>query len=349
MLCCLLLPAKAQVTFDASIDSLNLFIGQQTGITLDVAMGAGSKLELPQIKKGDELLPNVEVVAVPAPDTTRLNSGKTLEIKQRYLITAWGSAFYYLPPFRVKVDGKEYESKSLALNVYTVDVDTVHVDEFCPPASVMAPPLVWDDFRLPAYALLVVTLLIGLGLFFLDRVLKGKPIVRIIRRKRKLPPHQVAMEEIERIKGERKWAEEDSKEYYTRLTDTLRVYIQERYGFSTMEMTSAEIIERLMNQNDEAALNELREIFRTADLVKFAKYSTLINENDANLVAAVEYINQTKQEVDPNAKAEPEIIKVTDEKRMTQVKAMRVVSLVLMALAAVLWAWIVYKLIDLLR
>ena len=40
---------------------------------------------------------------------------------------------------------------------------------------------------------------------------------------------------------------------------------------------------------------------------------------------------------------------MTDEKRMTQVKAMRVVSIVLMALAAGLWAWIVYKMIDLLR
>ena len=34
----------------------------------------------------------------------------------------------------------------------------------------------------------------------------------------------------------------------------------------------------------------------TADLVKFAKYSTLINENDMNLVNAIEFINQTKQE-----------------------------------------------------
>ena len=35
-------------------------------------------------------------------------------------------------------------------------------------------------------------------------------------------------------------------------------------------------------------------LFQTADLVKFAKYNTLINENDANLVNAIEFINQTK-------------------------------------------------------
>ena len=354
--CCILitllagcLTTMAQVTFDVSIDSLNLFVGQQTSITLDVAMGANQKLELPPLKKGDELLPNVELVDISQPDTTELNNGKTLEIKQRYLITAWDSAFYYLPPFKVNVDGKTYESKSLALNVYMVDVDTLHVDEYFPPNPVMAPPFVWDDFKYMVYTGILVLLLSLLSFYLFDRARKGKPIVQIIRRKKVLPPHQVAMNEIERIKHDRKWTEEDSKEYYTQLTDTLRVYIQDRYGFSTAELTSTEIIGRLMQENDEDALNELREIFRTADLVKFAKYSTLMNENDANLVAAVEYINQTKQEPDPNAKPEPEIIKVTDEKRMTQVKVMRAVAIVMALCGVAGFAWIVYKLFDLLR
>ena len=268
---------------------------------------------------------------------------------QRLTITAWDSAFYYLPPFQVKVDGKAYESKSLALNVYTVDVDTLHVDEFFPVNGVMKQPFVWDDFRLIVYVSLLALLVLAASIFLLIRARKGKPIVQFIRRKRQLPPHQIAMSEIERIKSDRKWAEEDSKEYYTQLTDTLRAYIQNRYGFSTLEMTSAEIIERLMSENDEQALSELREIFRTADLVKFAKYSTMINENDANLVAAVEYINQTKQEVDPNAKQEPEVIRVTDEKRMSQVKAMRWVAAVLLCAVTVAIAWSVWRLIDLLR
>ena len=329
LLACLPCVVAAQVTFDAKIDSLNLFIGQQTVITLDVSMGAGQKLELPPLKKGDQLVPNVEVVDISNADTTKLNAGKTLEIVQRLTITAWDSAFYYLPPFQVKVDGKAYESKSLALNVYTVDVDTLHVDEFFPVNGVMKQPFVWDDFRLIVYVSLLALLVLAASIFLLIRARKGKPIVQFIR--------------------DRKWAEEDSKEYYTQLTDTLRAYIQNRYGFSTLEMTSAEIIERLMSENDEQALSELREIFRTADLVKFAKYSTMINENDANLVAAVEYINQTKQEVDPNAKQEPEVIRVTDEKRMSQVKAMRWVAAVLLCAVTVAIAWSVWRLIDLLR
>jgi hypothetical protein len=75
-----------------------------------------------------------------------------------------------------------------------------------------------------------------------------------------------------------------------------------------MEMTSSEIIERLQQADDKKMIDELRELFTTADLVKFAKYSTLINENDMNLVNAVQFINETKQENQPTTeRVEPKL------------------------------------------
>ena len=355
LLLCFLLPlkgvggsAKAQVQVDVKLDSLQLFIGQQTGLTLSVTLDTKQKLRMPDIKKGQELIPDVEVVEVGKLDTAFLNDGKRMTVSQAYTITAWDSAFYYLPPMQVMVDTTRYESKSLALKVYTVDVDTLHLDQFYPPNDIMELPFLWEEWRMVVFGSLLFLLMLACIAYLWYHVKHGKPIVRFIRRKKKLPPHQVAMTEIERIKSERKWAEEDSKEYYTLLTDTLRNYIRDRYGFNAMEMTSSEIIERLISENNEEALDELREIFRTADLVKFAKWSTLINENDANLVAAVEYVNQTKIEPDPNAKPEPEIIKETDQKRLTQVKIMRVAMIVLGVLSVALLAWIIWRSADLL-
>ena len=355
LLLCFLLPlkgvggsARAQVQVDVKLDSLQLFIGQQTGLTLSVTLDTKQKLRMPDIKKGQELIPDVEVVEVGKLDTAILNDGKRMTVSQAYTITAWDSAFYYLPPMQVMVDTTRYESKSLALKVYTVDVDTLHLDQFFPPNDIMELHFLWEEWRMVALGGFLFLLMLACIAYLWYHVKHGKPIVRFIRRKKKLPPHQVAMTEIERIKSERKWAEEDSKEYYTLLTDTLRNYIRDRYGFNAMEMTSNEIIERLISENNEEALDELREIFRTADLVKFAKWSTLINENDANLVAAVEYVNQTKIEVDPNAKPEPEIIKETDQKRLTQVKIMRVAMIVLGVLSVALLAWIIWRSADLL-
>ena len=124
---------SAQVLVDVKVDSLQLLIGEQTNLTLGVTLGAKQKLQLPALKNGDQLIPNVEVVNVQRPDTNVLDEGKRMEIIQRYTITAWDSSLYYLPPLEIIVDGKTYKSKSLAIKVYTVDVDTLHTDKFVPP------------------------------------------------------------------------------------------------------------------------------------------------------------------------------------------------------------------------
>lgn len=330
-------PVRAQVTVTARLDSVQFFVGQQDGLELQVTMPAGKTLQLPPFRKGMEIIPDVEIVDMDAPDTVHMNDGKQLQITQRYVITAWDSSFYYLPPLAVKVDTTTYESKSLAFKVYTLDVDTLNADTFCPPRGIQQLEFSWDDWKTICYETLLIPVLVVVLLVLQYLIMMGKPIFRIVRRKKKLPPHQVAISEIERIKEQRTWAKEDSKEYYTLLTDTLRTYIQDRYGFSAMEMTSAEIIDRLMQDTDQKSIEELREIFRTADLVKFAKWTTQINENDANLVAALQYVNETKVEEDPNAQSEPEVVKETDKTRQMQVVVIRVfMGLVLLGIVIII-------------
>ena len=162
-------------------------------------------------------------------------------------------------------------------------------------------------------------------------------------------PHQKALQQIEQIKADKMVASENSKEYYTKLTDTIRKYIEERYGFNAMEMTSSEIIDHLMATQDENALSELRHLFLTADLVKFAKYSTLINENDANLVNAIDFINQTKLENEPQEETvKPQL---SEEDQRSQ-KARRVLKSVIAAISVVclaLFGYVVYTLYLLLN
>lgn len=339
----------AQVTVEARIDSLQMLVGEQTGITLDVSCDAKANVEMPVFQRGQQLAPGVELVEMTAADTTKLDDGRRMQVSRKYIVTAWDSSFYYIPPMKVRVNGKDYETKNLALKVYTIDVDTVHVDQFFGPKDVMNAPFSWDDWKPVIWCFILFLLLCGCIGYLVHALRTGKPLIRIIRRKRKEPAHKVALNEIERIKTERTWAQEDSKEYYTQLTDTLRTYIQERYGFSAMEMTSGEIIERLTQENDEEALAELRELFQTADLVKFAKWTTLINENDANLMTALEYINQTKQEEDPNQPQEEIIVTPEAKRQRVSIWAMRITIAVASIVATALIVWVIYRIIDLLR
>ncbi len=320
----------AQVTVTARLDSVQFFVGQQDGLELELTMPAGKSYELPPFRKGMEIIPNVEIVEVCPLELDSINDGKQVNIKQRYIITAWDSAFYYLPPLPVKVDTTTYETASLAFKVYTLEVDTLNADIFFPPRDIQELPFTWADWKKVTYASLLVVVCVGVIVLLHFLIKRGKPIFRLVRRKKKLPAHQVAISEIERIKEQRTWAMEDSKEYYTQLTDTLRTYLHNRYGFNAMEMTSSEIIDRLMQDDDPKRIKELQEIFSTADMVKFAKWTTQINENDANLMAALQYVNDTKIEEEPNAVPEPEVVKVTDTERRVQVIVMRVLMCVML-------------------
>ncbi len=305
-----------QVTVQNKLDSAAIFIGNRMGITLEVTADKGKSVELPQYDSLQVIIPGVEFVSATKPDTQYVNDGKRMVLTRKYYITSFDSALYFIPAMQVKVDKKPYKGVNMALKVVTFNVDTLHPEKIFPSKSVMSPPFDFGEWKLLLWLSLIVVIVTAILLYVGVRLKDNKPIIRHIRLKQRLAPHKEAMMKIEKIKEDKIWQSEDSKEYYTALTDTLRQYIKERYGFNATEMTSYEIIQHLEDVNDGDAINELRELFQTADLVKFAKYSTLINENDRNLVYAIEYINQTKVE---DTKPQPEEI-VVEEKRSKKTK-----------------------------
>ncbi|MBR6893080.1 MAG: hypothetical protein IKN15_07565 [Bacteroidaceae bacterium] len=340
---CSVISLSAQVTVDAKIDSTRIFIGQQVGITVDVSADAGKKVEFAHYDSLQQMIPGIEVVNTSGPDTQLLNDGKRMVLTQRYVVTSFDSALYYIPPITVKVDGKDYQAKTnLALKVLTVNIDTMKVDSICGFKPEMKPPFSWDDWKPVIWMVIGLLILAALLIYVVIRLITNKPIIHRIKLRQHIAPHKVAMQKIAQIKEDNLVQSEDSKEYYTQLTDTLRQYISERFKFSAMEMTSSEIIEHLQAENDEEALRELRELFQTADLVKFAKYTTLINENDRNLVTAVEYINQTK--IEEETKPQPTEI-VVEEKRSKIAKAILIASIAAVAIAIiVVTCFLVYRL-----
>lgn len=287
--------ARAQVVVEQTVDSVGILIGEQAHLRLEVTMPKGARLEWPTLQPNQYVTPGVEVVAVAGGKT--VETGKEQQKACRvYTITSFDESLYALPALPVKVNGKTYRGGTSALKVITVDVDTLHPNQFYPPKDVQDNPFLWSEWR-PFLWLSLLTLALALLVFYLFvRLRENKPIITKLRIVRHVPAHQRALSAIEKIKAERMQQSEDQKAYYTQLTDTLRKYIQERFGFNAMEMTSSEIIGRLQENGDKKMLDELRELFTTADLVKFAKYSTLINENDLNLVNAVNFIDETKQD-----------------------------------------------------
>ena len=117
------------------------------------------------------------------------------------------------------------------------------------------------------------------------------------------PSHIVALGKIDEIRSDESWRQENNtKEYYTKLTDALREYMHNRFKFNAAEMTTTEIIDYLYSIKSEDNIAELKEILEVADLVKFAKFKPSLNENDRNMLCAIDFVNATKDIEEENRK-----------------------------------------------
>ena len=334
------LPMSAQkVSVEAKIDSTVIFVGQQTGFHLGVTMKEGQKVQFPQFEPLQHIIPGIEVVETLPTDTQKLDDGY-LRVSAHYTLTSFDDTLYYIPAIKVKVDNKEFESKSLALKVLTVKVDTLHPNQFYPPKDVQDNPFLWDEWSRLLWLSAAVLLLFIVSLLIFMRLKSEKPIVFKVMIAKHISAHQKALNSIEEIKAKSTTVTvDDAKAYYTHLTDTLRRYMMERFGFNAMEMTSAEIISRLRQEEDQKKIDELTMLFETADLVKFAKYSVGVSENDHNLISAIDFINTTKQE---NAPTEERIEPTVTEKDKQTIRNRKVLKWTLLGVVLVNIALLVY-------
>lgn len=340
------LPSMAKVSVEARIDSIEMFIGQQVHVTVSAISKESSNVVFPTFTPRQMITPGVEVLDATDAAAKTLDNGEALSSRV-YTLTSFDANLYYLPPFEVKVDGKVYKTKSLAVKVLGIEVDTLNVDNYFKYKDVQDNPFQWSDWSLVFWLSVLMLLIASADYYLYLRLRDNKPIISHLKMVKRLLPHQKAMKAIEQIKAEKMVTSENQKEYYTKLTETLRKYIQERYGFNAMEMVSSEIIERLTAEQDKAALDELRMLFQTADLVKFAKYSTLINENDMNLVNAIEFINSTKVEQQQVEQPRPQLSEAEERSIKTR-RILKTVITVMAVVSVVLLGYVVYTTYQLL-
>ena len=121
--------AKAQ-SVTAKIDPIEMMMGEQAQVTLTVQAPEGATVEWPKLQPRQQLVEGVEV----------LNTQRTSSSTMLLTITSFDGKLYYLPPFKVKVNGKEVASKSLALKVLEVEVDTTKLDKYFGPKDVQDNP-----------------------------------------------------------------------------------------------------------------------------------------------------------------------------------------------------------------
>ena len=327
-------PATAQgsVSVEARIDSVMLWVGEQTGYHLEVSCDRDSKVVFPLF--ADTIAGGLEILPPVLTDTQYIDQGNRMVISQNYTVTCFDSALVYIPPVAVAVDGQEYLSNSQAVSFLVFDIPEGQEKEIFPPKQNMKMPLAFNELAWPLLYLAVLAGTVFVSVFSYRRYNDNKPIIKKIKRSPKVPAHVRALEAIEDLRKSGSAHNQDAKHYYTSLTDIVRTYINERFGFNATEMTSAEILYNLRSCGDRSSIGELSELLSTADMVKFAKAQPLLGENDRNLLGAMEFVKTTMVQETENT--EPEVLEdtVIVEKRSKEVRTALLVAFILSVVAS---------------
>lgn len=306
--------ANAQrIKATAKLDSTNILLGDQIKLFLEIDHPKNVQVEFPQVP--DTINSLIEVLGRSKIDTFELEDENFQKQIQSYIITSFDSGSYRIPPywFKVNVDGTidSVPSNGVSLNVFTMQIDTTKG-----PADIKMPygaPLTLKEVTPYILGVILIGAIIFLILYSIKRKKKNKPLFTRPA-KPKEPAHVVAIRELDRIKSEKIWQKGKTKQYYSEVTDVLRFYIEDRFDIRAMEQTSDETLDAFSlrkNLISEKCYSNLSQILKLADLVKFAKYTPLSDDDNLSLVNAYFFVNQTRKE---EVKKQEELKKELEEK-----------------------------------
>lgn len=196
--------------------------------------------------------------------------------------------------FKPKGSSDEKEAATLTTDPVQIDVTTSFPDD--PNALAIADIENVVDMK-PNYTRLwiglgiVCVLLIGAGI---GMAVKPKKAVEI--RRTYKAAHEIALEALRAIAGEKLVEHGRIKEFYEKLSACLRQYIENRFRLRAPEQTTEEFLEQLKS-SDALKLEhkqELQKFLEHCDLVKFARYQPSDEQINASLTMAEEFVEKTK-------------------------------------------------------
>ena len=258
----------AQMDYDlqVAVDTTKMRIGEQIQYTLQLKAYSTA-----QVSFSDQpIFAPFEILEESAIDTIKAQSHYLFT--KKYALIQFDSGAYWLPPQKVVVNGFYKTSDSLLIQVATVPVDTLKQKLFD------IKPIVEVEQNFDAltqsilYGLLAVLLLVGLiYIFFFAKKRREE-------RKKKLPPFERAIKELKALETVTPSLQEEYKQYYSRLTDVVRRYLEEEAKISALESTTDELLLKLeaLKQSGQLELGRetiknIKSVLQKADLVKFAR------------------------------------------------------------------------------
>ncbi|MFT5891857.1 MAG: hypothetical protein ACI9Y7_001964, partial [Dokdonia sp.] len=277
-------------TVKAKIDTTSIRLGEQINYTLVVEADQLATVIFPE---GQTFSP-LEMIESYKVDTSFAQARMTL-IK-KYGLTQFDSGSYKIPTQRILIGDRTLQTDSFQVEVANVVLDTVNQGLYDIKPAIELPT---DYSKFWKYLLWIIPVLLAIALFLfwlLRRHKKRKEDEKYI------PPFEQALASLEELDKTDFIASAKYKEYYSTLTDTVRRYYDEKVYDKALESTTDELIERLELEKDSGhidfnteTIQQLKDIFKRADLVKFARINPPYGKAEADRFAIEQIVKETKE------------------------------------------------------
>ena len=260
-----------------SVDTNIIFVGQQTEIKISNNI------------KNSEFWPNFNDTLVKGLEIVQ-SDFDTLseEIIQKIIITSWDSGSYYIPPVKFSATSK---SNALIISVLLPNIDAN--SELKDIKGPLDDNIGWSDI----WPWLVLTLLILLSIFIYKKYFNKKKKTVVVKKNIQTPAHILALNSLKKLENKKLIDKKDIKEYYSSISEIIRRYIENRFNFPALELTTYEILNIITAIIKKEESISLKNILEISDLVKFAKKIPDLNENIKNLNLATDFVKKTKKEI----------------------------------------------------
>ena len=267
-----------------NLDTSVIRIGEQTKLSISCNFEKGEPFVWPNFN--DTIISGVEIIERTKVDSTETKD--TITISQQFIITAFDSGNYYLPPI---IFNETQKAEGLILNVKTIELaDDAELKDIKPPINA---PYGWSDI----WPFLLGILLVILIYFLLKKYVFVKKKTEVKRKPEIIiPPDVIALNELATLKDKELWQSGKLKQYHSEISEILRTYLEDRFQILALELPTYDILQSLRNKGMQSEdLHTLTTILQRADLAKYAKSKPTDSENDESMSQSVGFVRNTKK------------------------------------------------------
>ena len=276
---------------NADVDKAKVTIGDKIKYKITVDFPDGIEILLPEIKD--------EVGGIAVKDfgieESRNEKGRiTQEIW--YTLETFNTGSYIIPAFDIKYKMRPGTEEAVVKTPEVFIEVVTTLDENASDVRGITPTVAINK----SYSRLYYIIAIVFGVL----VIVGAIILFLYRRKQKeiefipepLPAHQIAYNELERLRALDLISEGRIKEYYYRLSNIVRHYIESRFKLMAPERTTEEFLAEMMvtNRLSEVHKELISNFLEHCDMVKFAAYGPDSLEIENAFKSAMKLVDETK-------------------------------------------------------